>query len=375
MIIVRDCMFRNIATFSPNTTLMEAIRTLTRQVPGFAVVLERMGLVGLVTEYDMIQWIDKGLDLENTQLGQLSLSSPHVIHENTPCQDFLRLFNQRKIRRFPVLNEDGILSGGVMEKQILSSLPRSNLLAHYRVSDLIPSPPPLVATSLSYSEVTKKMVKWHRGCVLVMEGETLVGIITEGDLLRTRLREDWSPQLSVQTFMHPKPVTIESDRDLLYAMDFFRTVGHRRLAVVDGQGKVKGLLTQTDLLKQMVHSARSRQAVLNPEDIADPAFWFDPLPDHPLLACNEKGAELLELTPEHVGRSIRPLAEDPELWEAISVVLRNSGSLGPLQLPLRTTTGRRICLRCRFSLIPTPTGEDRIFCAVLTLESGNPECR
>ncbi|MBF0610136.1 MAG: CBS domain-containing protein [Magnetococcales bacterium] len=375
MTIVRDCMFRNITTLSPNSTLWEAMTAITRQAPGFAVVLERMELVGLVTEYDMIQWIDKGLDLDNTPLSTLSLSTPQVIHESAACQEFLRLFNQRRIRRFPVLNEDGILSGGVMEKQILSSLPRSNLLAHYRVSDLIPSPPPILPPSQNYQEVTKKMVRWHRGCVLVVENEQLTGIVTEGDLVRARLKEGWSPQWPVVNFMNPHPVTIEMDRDLLYAMDFFRLKGHRRLAVIDNQGKVRGLLTQTDLLKQMVHSARSRQAILNPEDIAEPAFWFDPLPDHPLLAYNEKGGQTLGLDQQHIGQSIRSLAEDPELWDAISIVLRNSGTVGPLQLPLRTTSGARLCLRCRFSLIPTPTGEDRIFCTVLPVEGSGLECR
>ncbi|MBF0125948.1 MAG: CBS domain-containing protein, partial [Magnetococcales bacterium] len=69
---VRDCMFPDVVTLSPHTTLLEAIRRMTRQTPGFAVVLEQMSLTGLITEYDCIKWLIQGLDPETTRIGSLS---------------------------------------------------------------------------------------------------------------------------------------------------------------------------------------------------------------------------------------------------------------------------------------------------------------
>ncbi|MBF0310999.1 MAG: CBS domain-containing protein [Magnetococcales bacterium] len=375
MNIVRDCMFPNIATLNPGASLMEVLRALVRQRPGFAVVLDKMSPMGLVTEFDLLRWVIKGFDLDRTHLSDLTLSAPLAVHEDTPCQELLRLYNLRRIRRFPVLNEDEILSGGIMEKQILSSLPRTTLLAHYRVIDLLTEEAPLVTPPITFDEVAARIVHWHRGCVLVGDTDRCLGVVTEGDALRCRLRPDWHPDMPVESFMTLAPLTINAQQNLLDALDLFLRAGHRRLPVVDDEGRLVGLLTQTDLLRQMGHSVRTHQAVLNPEDITEPALWFEPGGDHRLLALNRKAARLLELEEaEWVGRSIRPLAVDGGVWSAIATLLDSCGTLNQVTLPLRTGQGHGVCVSCRFSLVHTPTGEDRIFWTLGQMEKGGETC-
>ncbi len=76
----------------------------------------------------------------------------------------------------------------------------------------------------------------------------------------------------------------------------------------------------------------------------------------------KKGAEALDLDPETwIGKSITTLAVDQPVWAAISTLLLSCGTIEGINLPLRTGTGNAICVACRFSLIHTPTGADRIF--------------
>ncbi|MBF0189235.1 MAG: CBS domain-containing protein, partial [Magnetococcales bacterium] len=359
MSIVRNCMLRDIATFSPSTSLMEVIRRMVRQSTGFSVVLDHMQLSGLLTDFDILKWMEKGVDLEKTHVGDIRLSKPQVVYEETDCQEFLNIYNTRRFRRFPVLTSEELLTGGITEKQILGSLPMSNLLGHYRVSDVVVLEPPEVPFDLAFNKAVKRMVRWHRGCLLVIKDRHLVGVVTERDLLRGLVRDDWNERLPVHEIMSTDLTTIAPDRDLRFAMDAFRRTGHRAFPVVDVTGRLLGLITQTDLLKQMAHSARSRRAVLNPEDIQEPAVWFEPDGEHRILAMNKRGAETLELDPDRwVGRSVNALTEDEKLWPAISTVLRNSGSIHQLTLPLKTGTGNPLCIGCRFNLVPTPTGED-----------------
>ncbi|MBF0285425.1 MAG: CBS domain-containing protein [Magnetococcales bacterium] len=376
--VVRDCMFQNILTLSPSHTVMEAMRQMVRQDPGFAVVLDNnMSLVGLITEFDLLRWMVNDYDLERFIIADASVSAPRTVNENTPCQEVFRIFNQNRFRRFPVVNEDGLLCGGIMEKQMLSALPRSNLLAHYRVSDLLgTADPPLVAPELSFQETARLLVKWHRGCVLVHRDKRLLGIVTERDLLVRRVAPDWDPHMPVECFMSTGPTTIEPQMNLLFALDLFQGAGHRRLPVVTREGELQGLLTQTDLLRQMSHAVRSHMAVLNPEDIAEPALWFEPAGEHRLMALNAKGAAMLGLDPKlSVGASVNDLVEDQTLWDAVTVLLRHCGGFGPVHLSLRTGQGGKLCVGSRFSLVDTPTGEKRIFWVLTEAESGRGGCR
>ncbi len=195
-----------------------------------------------------------------------------------------------------------MLSGGITEKQILAALPRSNLMAHYLVDDMVVSDPPAVPPDMSFMEVAKRMISWHRGCVLVMEEDNYIGMITEGDMLRYRVDPKWHPELSASQMASSGANTISQQADLLQARDLFIQTKHRRMPVVDQKGKVIGLLTQTDLLRQVADSARSHQAVLNPEDINDPAIWFSPDDDHIILAMNEKRCRSIGSGPGNLDR-------------------------------------------------------------------------
>ncbi|MBF0272866.1 MAG: CBS domain-containing protein [Magnetococcales bacterium] len=375
MKFVRDCMFPNVVTISPHTTLLEAIRRMTREAAGFAVVLENMNITGLITEYDCVKWMIHGIQPETARVGDLSVSLPQIVHETTLCQELIQIYYRRRFRRFPVLNEDEMLSGGITEKQILRAFPRSNLLAHYRVADMIASDLPAVTPDVAFWEIARQIAQRHRGCVLVREGDRFLGMITEGDILRFRISPEWNPDSLAASLAHARLASIEPERDLLYALDLFTRTGHRRMPVVTAEGRLVGLLTQTDLLRQVAHSTRSRQAILNPEDIAEPALWFEPHGDHRILAVNEKGAKVMEIDPAAwVGRSVSELAQDPMVWGAIATLLVNSGHINQINLPLRTGSGSGVCLSCRFKLVHTPAGEDRIFWAMATPENGRDSC-
>ncbi|OSM01625.1 putative signal-transduction protein [Magnetofaba australis IT-1] len=362
-------MFRNVITLSPGDTLAVAMRAVAQGgghgPPGFAVVLDQMRLVGLLTEFDMLKWIVQGRDPHSKTLREMRLSAPVSVREETPIQELIDLYNQRRFRRFPVLNEDGVLSGGIMEKQILAALPRTSLLIQFQVADMISPPLPEVGPDVSYREAAKLMMGWHRGCVVVVADHVMVGIVTERDLIRLRMEPDWDPERPVSSFMSHSINYLTPETDLLKALDFFVETTHRRIPVAEADGSFRGLLTQTAVLNAMVQSARSHQAVLNPESIPEPALWFTPDDKHAILAINAMGGKLLQLNPEEwAGRSAEDLMEDPDVLDALHVLLRNCGHIDNLNLPVRTGAGNRLCVASSFSLVNTPSGGSRIFWSI-----------
>ena len=85
------------------------------------------------------------------------------------------------------------------------------------------------------------------GALAVIDGDRLVGIVTDRDLVRRGLAQGLPTDARVDGIMSTPVVTIDADADLHGAFALFRTHAIRRLAVVRG-GQFVGVITIDDLL-------------------------------------------------------------------------------------------------------------------------------
>jgi CBS domain-containing protein len=85
------------------------------------------------------------------------------------------------------------------------------------------------------------------GSVAVIEGERLVGIVTDRDLVRRALARNLAADARIDGVMSAPVLTIDADADVREAFAVFRSHGIRRLAVVR-DGRFAGMITVDDLL-------------------------------------------------------------------------------------------------------------------------------
>jgi CBS domain-containing protein len=85
------------------------------------------------------------------------------------------------------------------------------------------------------------------GSLAVVDGDELVGIVTDRDLVRRGLARDLAGDARVDGVMTSPVMTISADADLHAAFALFRSHAVRRLAVVQGTRFV-GMVTIDDLL-------------------------------------------------------------------------------------------------------------------------------
>jgi CBS domain-containing protein len=94
------------------------------------------------------------------------------------------------------------------------------------------------------------LMRLHRvGCVLVCEGDRLVGIFTERDLLRRVLAAGKPLGTPVGQCMTPDPVVVHPKDPIRVAVRHMEEGGYRHLPVVDAAGKPLGVLS----VKRIVH--------------------------------------------------------------------------------------------------------------------------
>ena len=115
-----------------------------------------------------------------------------------------------------------------------------------------------VEPSLTLTEVAKRMVDKDVGAVLVMEGERLVGILTERDVLRAvaRVIDD---STAVADYMTRNPETLEPDESTEHAAVLMIHGGFRHLPVTEGD-EVVGMLSIRDLMRVVLEDAVPRGA-------------------------------------------------------------------------------------------------------------------
>jgi CBS domain-containing protein len=95
-------------------------------------------------------------------------------------------------------------------------------------------------------DAARAMVERRVGSILVFEGERLVGILTERDVLREAASGAFEGR-SVAQAMTANPDVIGADESLEQAAVVMLHGGFRHLPVVEG-GRVVGILSMRDLL-------------------------------------------------------------------------------------------------------------------------------
>jgi CBS domain-containing protein len=113
-----------------------------------------------------------------------------------------------------------------------------------------------VGADMSLCDAAKLMNERHIGAVLVLEGSSLVGILTERDVLRAvaASRVEGS---SVGDWMTRRPETIEPSDTTAHAAILMTHGGFRHLPVVEDE-RVVGMLSIRDVVRAVIHDEAPR---------------------------------------------------------------------------------------------------------------------
>lgn len=111
-----------------------------------------------------------------------------------------------------------------------------------RVKDVMHSPAPVVNRNASFHECLLVMTKSRLGLAVVMDGERLIGIVTDGDLRRALLDNMAVTGETVDEFMTSNPHTTLDEAHLSEAESYMRNHKIRALAVKNISGKLVGVV-------------------------------------------------------------------------------------------------------------------------------------
>lgn len=235
------------------------------------IVVDEGRVVGIVTEGDMLHAMRErravGLPVSSV------MTSP--VHSVGAMVDFREAYRQAArlgIRHLVVTDEGGLPVGVASESDFRHHLGADFYRHLHDVETLMDRLFPRLPPDASLDHALTAMEAARATCVVVVEGRTAVGILTERDVVRLFLHAADNPPLS--SVMTRPAITIGENCSLAEAADKMNECGIRHLVVVNAAGHAVGLLSEhtlmrpleldlvDDVLAERLALTRSREAAL-----------------------------------------------------------------------------------------------------------------
>ncbi|MBK8903920.1 MAG: DUF190 domain-containing protein [Anaerolineaceae bacterium] len=307
---VQDVMRTAVVSVPPHTSAAEIVSLLLQKgYRSLPVVAENGRLQGIITDGDLLRrtQLAARLDLQaalptadwQQQLAALrdqgqtaeSLMSQPVITvaASAPLRQAVQQMVEHDLKRLPVVDSDGRLAGWISRVDILRQMEYHQPVVEsdqelpspgQTIRDLMYEEVPAVPPHATLDQVVQALEKnRRRRAVVVNEARQVLGIITDGDLLRrsrqeahpgliARLRRlvtgqpDDTPRPRWQTaelaaetaadLMTAPTITIAADAAPAAALQLMVQHKVKRLPVVDENGRLVGLLGRASLLRGLV---------------------------------------------------------------------------------------------------------------------------
>ena len=119
------------------------------------------------------------------------------------------------------------------------------------VRECLRTAPVTVPPGCTLEEAGRLLGNHRVGSLLVVDGDRLVGIVTDRDITVRGVGEGLPYSTGVEEVMTADPVTIQGSADVFEAFTVFKTASARRLPVLE-EKDLAGIISVDDLLMSLV---------------------------------------------------------------------------------------------------------------------------
>lgn len=238
-----------------------------------------------------------------------------VVSEDDSLSLAQQLMRWSDFRHLPVVHPvSRVLVGLISERDVLRALasPESNLDTLAKpVRQFMSKPVETIDQDAEISEAAARMTAQKLGCLPVVERGLVQGVLSVSDVLSALAqcpvptRDDARPKHDppVTAVMYPEPIAVPPHAMLVPTAARMAQRGVRHACVVDGAGRVIGMISDRDVRRLLGHPSRA-------------------------LAPSYVPANLQRIRVDQIMSAPKTVHQDTSLSEAVSLLL--SGHVGAL---------------------------------------------
>lgn len=246
-------------TVPPDLPIEQALVLMETHHSSYLLLVEPpQKLVGIFTERDLVRFSAAETEITSTHIGAVATSIVITVQESDVHDviSTLNLFRQYNVRHLPVVTATGQLAGVMTYEGIRRLLKPIDLLRLRRVSEVMVRSVICADRYQSALSLAQLMNEHQISCVVITEQDQTgspkpIGLVTERDILHLQVQYSDLKQTIAADFMGAPPVFIAASDTLWQANQRMRSQQIRRLLVINEQGKMAGLLTQTSLIQMI----------------------------------------------------------------------------------------------------------------------------
>ena len=240
---------RNVVSVAPETSLQEALTIMAGSRISCLVVAEKKRPVGIFTERDLVRAIARHTELGSRPIRELMTSPVVTIHGKLTLFEAYSIMLSNKIRHHVVVDSSGRIIGVMSQSDLINVLGLEYFVEMRLIEQIMTRTVTTIPLQLNLSEALTKMAAAGISCVVVVDGQSPVGILTERDAVRL-VAEGIDPESAQIGPLMSRPVlTVQLGTTLHKAALLMKEERIRHIVVVDALGAIAGIVTQTDIVK------------------------------------------------------------------------------------------------------------------------------
>ena len=239
----------NVINVSPTTSVSEAIRTMRSKNISCIVVLEENEPIGIFTERNVVQVLaERGPNFDDREIRELMSSPVLTANKHTELYAAYNLLVTHKIRRLVVVDDENHAIGVVTQSNLIEYLGYEYFIEVKKVSEVMTKVLFTISKDMTVSQALSDMARESLSCLVIAQDDRPVGILTERDVARLLVDRGDIWELKVEEVMS-SPVHTLSKQTPVHEVARIMQQEKIRRVVVDDDGKIVGLTTQSDIVK------------------------------------------------------------------------------------------------------------------------------
>lgn len=246
---ISEIMTRTVCQVTTSFSASQILELMSKKSVSSVLVVEDGLTLGIITERDVVRNLHRSGSLRGLGCADLMQAPVVTVEATANCLDVYHLMGGRKIRHIAVTDAEGQLAGVVSEGDILRDFGIEYYTRFKDVGGAMNSDVCLLPESASVGEAVALMDQRRQSCVFAVDGARRpTGVLTERDIVRLCHQNEQPDSLPLGVVMS-RPVRTATTDDLLHeAVQVMEGAGIRRLAVVDREGSVRGVLTHHEVV-------------------------------------------------------------------------------------------------------------------------------
>ena len=257
---IKNLMSEDLITVDKDQNLSVALKLLRKHNVSRLPVTNNKELVGIISERDIANKLGSS-KYESMPASRLHISSVMVkdvftVPKEMQLEDVAKLMLDNGIGSVPVMDDEKMV--GIVSKADFVTLATGIAFDKITVKEIMSKELITVSSTERIVHARRQMIESNVGRLPVVDDEELVGMITSKDLMRAfidfrkkvpeKYQKSQIKELLVEDIMSTNPTSVTKDMSITEISQIIMETGFNGLPVVE-DGKVVGIITQTDILK------------------------------------------------------------------------------------------------------------------------------